>query len=469
MFGETSAPYAFGGPRDMRIVALSLCVLFGCQSSLDALDLAHSELVPLSDEFGGGMVLRANQQDRALLVWMNDFGSSAPNPERPLGLLLSEYSAGTWKDPTGPADARMWSEWWQLPPRAALSENGDVVVIGFNADGSSVFHRVAGAWQSPFSLPFSGPTKVELDDVGNIVIAYVGEWACGSLRCSGVFRSEYREGQWSHPAGPEDAIGVAPPAGSQAPFGLALSVAGTGEAAIAWAQEDFVGTGSVSVTRSVYVSERGPGGWSDPNGINARISPPGALVVDPPRVGLSEGGDLVVLWRDLQQGLRIAERRGAAVGPPSLAPSIVSSGSAVTDYDLVVAADGTALVAFSSPGSIGLLEHRGGGWSTILPDGAGWKTAAESLSAATNPDGAGALAWSGRHGNYQRIYRAEREDGEWVFPAGPEDHISPPDSDAGYPLVARGAAADFSVWLEMRGFRAEWSPPFRLRRYWVDP
>jgi uncharacterized protein YheU (UPF0270 family) len=122
---------------------------------------------------------------------------------------------------------------------------------------------------------------VALSDNGEAVIV----WNQSDGSTSQIFRSEFRNGEWTDPENGSDNIS---PDG-QAATSPQVSLNDNGEAVIVWYQSD----GSKN---QIFRSEYRDGLWKDPKDLSDNISPNG-IDARSPQVALNNTWDAVIVWR----------------------------------------------------------------------------------------------------------------------------------------------------------------------------
>lgn len=207
---------------------------------LDGVWTDPSDLSDFASASGGGALglhIAMNEHGDAILVWMES------NPESNTGekfLFRSTLRDGVWIDPTGPEEAFNPPGVELFTPQAALNNRGDALIVWIQVEESSGLRRVYrsefqdGVWSHPsgpsdYINPFgenSFDLKAALSDNGDAVIV----WAQDVGTTRQVFRSERRGGVWFDPTGPSDGV---PPSGGIAE-NVRLAMNGNGDALIAW-------------------------------------------------------------------------------------------------------------------------------------------------------------------------------------------------------------------------------------------
>jgi len=120
-----------------------------------------------------------------------------------------------------------------------------------------------------------------LDDNGNVLIV----WQQSDGKTSQIYKSEYRNGRWSHPANAADKVSFRSHAASRPN----VAMDNIGNAVIVWQQSD-------GKTRRLYKSEYHSGNWGQPGGALDYTSPEGdeELVPD---VALDKDGKPKITWQ----------------------------------------------------------------------------------------------------------------------------------------------------------------------------
>ena len=180
-------------------------------------------------------VVAMDDKGNGIVVWSQYDGSS-------WRIYKSEYRKNKWLKPVSLAEALSPTGGDAKEPRLAMAANGDAVIVweqSVNKD-SYIFmaERRAGKWQLPISLDsyispggkFAWEPEVAMDYHGNTIIVWNQEYA-NSVHV--VYKSEYRNGAWLHPSSIEDYINV------YGGDGLRPRVAmnNQGEALITWEQD----------------------------------------------------------------------------------------------------------------------------------------------------------------------------------------------------------------------------------------
>jgi len=122
--------------------------------------------------------------------------------------------------------------------------------------------------------------QVAMDDNGNAIIT----WYQFDGRYSQIFKSEYRDGAWTHPSGLNDSIS---PDGDDAYYPQ-VAMDDNGNALITWEQND----GSYS---QIFKSEYCNGVWTHPSGLNDNISPDEDDAYYP-QVAMDDNGNAIITW-----------------------------------------------------------------------------------------------------------------------------------------------------------------------------
>ena len=354
-----------------------------------------------------GPQVALNTGGEAVIVWHQ---SDEANTQ----IYRSENRNGSWDDPSGLSDNISPNGQPATSAQVALNSSGEALIAWFQSDGSrfqifrSEFRN--GSWSDPTGLTdnispdgqFAFLPQVALNAGGEAVIV----WAQSDGARQQIFRSEYRNGVWSDPAGLTDNIS---PDG-QGAFNPQVAMNAGGDAVIVWQQSD-------GASPQIFRSEYRNGSWSDLSGLSDNISPNGEAAFIP-QVALSDNGDAVIVWEQ---------------------------------------SDGAQKQIFRS-------EYRNGSWTdpsslndNISPGG----QAAIFAQVAVNAGGEAVIVWQQSDGVNQQIFRSEYRDGSWTDPSSLSDNISPNGSAATNPQAALNANGDaVIVWLQFDGtnvqvFRSE--------------
>jgi hypothetical protein len=145
-----------------------------------------------------------------------------------------------WTYPSDLSDYISFDGWSAILPRVAMGNNGDAIIVWQQGGGN--YHETfkseyrAGNWTNPVNLndhinPLDGAINplVAMDDNGEAVIVWT---QLDENYNAQVFKSEYRNGSWTHPSGLSDNIS---PDGSFADFPQ-VAVDKNGNAIIVWYQ-----------------------------------------------------------------------------------------------------------------------------------------------------------------------------------------------------------------------------------------
>jgi uncharacterized protein YheU (UPF0270 family) len=125
-----------------------------------------------------------------------------------------------------------------------------------------------------------GSPQVAMDNNGNAIIV----WKQVDGNVSQVFKSEYRNGQWTHPADLSDNISLD---GYSAKYPQ-VAMDDNGNAIIVWQQSD----GS---NEQIFKSEYRNGQWTHPADLSDNISPDG-MGVGSPQVAMDDNGNAIIVW-----------------------------------------------------------------------------------------------------------------------------------------------------------------------------
>ncbi|HNR50079.1 MAG: hypothetical protein BWZ01_02611 [Deltaproteobacteria bacterium ADurb.BinA179] len=231
------------------------------------------------DEYGCQVAM--DNSGNALIVWYQDDGSRDQ-------IFKSEYRDGEWIHPEGPdnnissdedADAYY--------PQVAMDASGNAVIVWVQSDGirQQIYKSEYrdGEWTHlanpgdhiSLSEQNANEPQVAMNHNGNAIIV----WEQGP-----IFKSEYRDGEWIHPADLDDHIS---PDGQDAEEPHA-AMDNNGNAVIVWDQDD----GS---NWRIFKSEYRNGAWTHPADLDEYISPDGYDAY-PSRVAMDNSGNALIVW-----------------------------------------------------------------------------------------------------------------------------------------------------------------------------
>jgi hypothetical protein len=364
-----------------------------------------------------------------------------------------------WQNPSSLTDNISPDSQDATLPQTAMDNNGNIILVWTQSDGATIqifkSEYRNGQWHHPANLSdhisFSGQNSrnphVAMDNNGNTIVI----WEQSEGAASHIFKSEYRNGVWHNPASPSDYIGGG--CNSQ------LAMDDNGNAIIIW--ENF----------EIYKIEYRNGSWDSPSYLFVGMNDnPLGQIIDQmdyliyggnlwqPQVAMDNNGNAIIVWFEAtgfgdnplspqRSGIFKSEyRNGVWTSPVSVNPEGQFPG-----YLPQVAMDnnGNAIIVWEqfdgdTNWKIFKSEYRNGVWTNPA-----------NLSDNISPDGQHAwnpqvamddngnaiIAWSQSDGTNWQIFKSEYRSGAWTNPANLSDNISPDGQDV-CPHQLAGMAMD---------------------------
>jgi mRNA-degrading endonuclease HigB of HigAB toxin-antitoxin module len=306
-------------------------------------------------------------------VWSQGNGSNDQ-------IFKSEYRNGAWSHPSSFSDNISPDGTWARKQRVAMDNSGNAIIVWEQLDGSSILQ---------------------------------------------IFKSEYRNGAWSHPSSLSDNISL----DSSSARKPQVAMDNNGNAIIVWRQYDGSSYGQI------FLSEYRNGTWSHPNSLSDNISPDGSEAVVP-QVAMDNNGNAIIMWRQYDGSsymqIFLSEyRNGTWNHPDSLSDNIGLDGSDASGHQIAMDDNGNAIAAWRQldglDDQIFLSEYRNGTWNhpdsrrdNISPDG----EPTESPVIAMNENGDAIVVWGQSDGSDIQLYMSEYRNGTWNHPDSLADNIS---------------------------------------------
>lgn len=225
----------------------------------------------------------------AIIVWNQSEGGFSQ-------IFMSEYRNGAWTHPTLADNIN--PDGSAGNPQVAMNNNGNAIIVWHQYEGlvSQIFKSEYrnGAWAHPASLAdnispdvyMAADAEVAMDDNGNAIIV----WEQHDGSSWQIFKSEYRSGAWAHPAGITDKISL-DGLSARAPK---AAMDNNGNAIIVWEHDGVAGITAESIFKSEYRN----GSWTHPASFDDRLNPDGdtasALV---PGVAMGDCGNAIIIWQ----------------------------------------------------------------------------------------------------------------------------------------------------------------------------
>jgi hypothetical protein len=398
-----------------------------------------------------------DKNGNAIIVWAQYDGANSQ-------IFKSEYRNGLW---TYPADLRnkISPDGDARNPRVAMDDNGNAIIIwseyyGANYQMFKSEYR-NGAWTNPANLsdhfspnsvpdsPWPLSCQVAMDNNGNAIIVWVQPDGPRGM----IFKSEYRNGVWHHPASLSDKIN---------PTGISASdpqvaMDNNGNAIIVWYQYDYI------KTTQIFKSEYRNGAWHNPATLTDNISL-GEQWANSPQVTMDNNGNAIIVWDQSdgvnEQIFKSEYRGGVWTNPANLADNISPDGQDARNAKVAMDNSGNAIIVWhQSDGShkqIFKSEYRNGAWhnpaslsDNISPDG---QDAYFYTQVAMDNNGNAIIVWNQFDGASYQIFKSEYRSGLWTCPANLSDNISPDGQDAFYPYAAMNNIGNaIIVWCQSDG------------------
>lgn len=323
-----------------------------------------------------------------------------------------------------------------------------------------------GNWTNPSSLADNiSPDgtdavcpQVAMASNGAALIA----WQQVAYGAKQIFKSEFRGGTWTHPSGLTDHISQS---GTDADCPQ-VAMNNVGNALVVWSQPDGTSCGG-QPCRQVFKSEYRSSSWHHPTSLSDNISPDG-YATDSPQAAMDNNGNALVVWEQLLSGggsgIFKSEYRNNTWTNPSSITDFISPGYPSPAYLPYSAMDdlGTALIGWQEDAGsyqMFLSEYSGGIWHHPATTNDHISVSGSDVTAgpkiAMGGDGSHLVVWWQNDGSHTQIFKSEYR-GSWVNPSSLMNNISPDGTDAQWPQVTMNATGDsIIVWQQSDGFQTQ--------------
>jgi uncharacterized protein CbrC (UPF0167 family) len=336
---------SFAGPLTYRVTAedgstrdYTVCVAYwkhpsGLTDNISSDGDAYNPQVAMDDN------------GNALIVWMQSDGSTQQ-------IYKSEYRDGVWTDPEDLDDHISPGGQHAYNPQVAMDDNGNALIVWMQHNGTrqQIYKSEYrdGEWTHPTDLfnsisPDAGSAnspQVAMDDNGNALIV----WPQSDGSNYQVFKSEYRDGAWIHPA---TLSGYINPNGEDV-YDPQVAMDNSGNAVIVWQQSD----GS---TQQIYKSEYRDGAWTHPEDLDDNISQNGQDAEEP-QVAMDGSGNAVIVWEQSDginwQIFKSEYRDGVWTHPEDLDDHISQNGQDAYPSQVAMDDSGNAVIVWNQPDGI---------------------------------------------------------------------------------------------------------------------
>ena len=275
----------------VSVITLGLIIIFACGGGDDDAIVPNpglrDNISPDGQDAFSPQVAMDDNGD-AIITWEQSHDSSIWQ------IFMSEYRNGTWTHPNNLNDNISTDGLNATSPQVAMDDNSDAIIAWGQWDGSNnrIFKSEYrnGAWTHPSKLSdnispdgqSASSPQVAMDVNGDAIITWE-QWDGSNLQ---IFMSEYRNGVWTHPSGLNDHIN---PNGILGAFVPQVAMDDNSDAIITWVQGDHTGKWQI------FMSEYRNGAWTHPNWRTDKISPDGQNA-SRPQVAMGNNGDAIITW-----------------------------------------------------------------------------------------------------------------------------------------------------------------------------
>jgi len=244
----------------------------------------------------GSPQVAMDNDGNTIIVWQQSNGTVRQ-------IFKSEYRNGSWAHPTALTDNISPNGQDTYNPQVAMDDNGNAIIVWHQYEGpvSQIFKSEYrnGAWTHPASLTdnispdgyMASDSDVVMDDNGNAIIV----WHQHEGSFWQIFKSEYRNGAWTHPADIADKISL-DDLDARAPK---AAMDNNGNAIIVWEHDGVTGITAESIFKSEYRN----GSWTHPADFDDRLNPDGlSASALTPSVAMGDSGNAIIVWRQYCAG-----------------------------------------------------------------------------------------------------------------------------------------------------------------------
>ncbi|MDW7774233.1 MAG: hypothetical protein SCH71_15215 [Desulfobulbaceae bacterium] len=366
----------------------------------------------------------------SIITWAQEVTSNFPK------IFVSEYRNGAWTHPGNLNDYISPDEdlAFAYYPQVAMNDSGNAIIV-WEQGGLPKYQIFKseyrnGVWVHPSSFSdnispdgqSAYDPQVATDNNDNAIIVW-RQYDDGNV--FQIFRSEYRNGAWTHPSGLSDNIS---PNGQNAYGRPQVAMDSNGNAIITWVQYD----GS---NWQIFKSEYRNGVWVHPGSLSDNISPDGQNAFDP-QAAMDDNGNAIITWQQndgsTDQIFKSEYRNGTWTHPGNLDDYINPDGEGAWNPQVAMDDNSNAIITWEQevggPDQIFKSEYRNGSWTHpasvddyINPDGGD----ATQPQLAMDDNGSAIITWEQNDGNFYQIFKSEYRNGVWTHPASITDSISP--------------------------------------------
>jgi uncharacterized protein YheU (UPF0270 family) len=235
-------------------------------------------------------VVALNNKGEAVISWEHTFGSISQ-------IYMSEFRAGNWRNPQQVEDHISTGDGHRgaYSPVAAIADNGDAVIVWRQTvQARSLLYRSEkrnGSWSHPALADgisatggMAAAADLAMDETGNTILV----WTEKKRQQSRIFQSEYREGTWSKPLSLQDNLSkerLEPYA-----FGPQAVMTDTGRGLVAWLQADK--RGQFHIFKSVFRNGKWLTPASEEDFLGFAGHPVASFASD-----MAASGDAIIAWQ----------------------------------------------------------------------------------------------------------------------------------------------------------------------------
>lgn len=365
-----------------------------------------------------------DESGNAIVVWDGSDGSNNQ-------IFMSEYRNGAWTHPSNQTDNISPDGQDAYNPWVAMDDNGNAIIVWEQRENTGTYYQIFkseyrnGSWTHPSDLTSSNyispdgassrDARVAMDNNGNAIIIWRQDNDSGPN--SMVFMSEYRGGNWTHPASRSSGNYISPDGTNVSEHRVAMS--DNGDAVITWVQP------ANPPLEQIFMSEYRNGSWTHPGGLMIYISPDlpgGAKQAGWSRVAMDDSGNTIIVWEQWEdtgnyhQIFKSEYRNGSWTHPANLVTDYISPADHDSGYpDVAMDNNGQAIIAWSQENTVGdymifKSEYRSGSWTDPADIDDYISTSGQDAwepHVAMDPNGDAIIAWGQSDGSNDQIFMSE--------------------------------------------------------------